>query len=113
MWTVQEYHRMVEVGILQPDEPVELVAGQILQKMSPQGKPHATAITRAERILRLGLGGIVEVADTTLKRDCQLKANDYASSGIQDYWVLDLNNRCLHLFREPTEEGYINERRVL
>lgn len=35
LWTVGDYHPIVEVGILQPDEPVELIAGQIIEKMSP------------------------------------------------------------------------------
>jgi Uma2 family endonuclease len=49
---------------------------------------------------------VIEIADSTLKRDCEVKALDYASSGIRDYWVLDVNNRKLHVFREGTSEGY-------
>ncbi len=33
--TVDEYHRMAEVGILHPDEKIELITGQIIRKMSP------------------------------------------------------------------------------
>lgn len=33
---VNEYHRMAEVGILSTDERVELIAGQVIQKM-PKG----------------------------------------------------------------------------
>lgn len=49
---------------------------------------------------------IVEVADTTLKKDCGLKAIAYAQAGIADYWVLNINARQLHVFRDPTQEGY-------
>ncbi len=49
---------------------------------------------------------LIEVADTTLKKDCELKAIAYAQSGITDYWVLDINARQLHVFREPKQEGY-------
>jgi hypothetical protein len=28
-WTVQEYHRMAETNVLDPDEATELIAGQI------------------------------------------------------------------------------------
>ncbi|MCC3407795.1 MAG: Uma2 family endonuclease [Microcoleus sp. PH2017_10_PVI_O_A] len=49
---------------------------------------------------------IVEVADTTLRTDCGIKAKIYAESGIADYWVLDVNNRQLHVFREPSQDGY-------
>ena len=52
---------------------------------------------------------IVEIADTTLRRDSDLKAREYANSGIEDYWVLDVVNRQLHLFREPTSAGYARE----
>ena len=33
-FTVEEYHRMAEVGIFQPDERVELIEGEIVQ-MAP------------------------------------------------------------------------------
>lgn len=151
--TVQEYHRMAEVGILQPDEKVELIAGQIIRKMSPQGSPHAAAITRANRLFGKCLGDkvlvrlqlpvvlndfsepepdlavvkaepfdyddhhptakdvylIVEIADTTLKGDREVKGKVYARSGLEDYWILDVNNRQLYVYREPTDEGYQRE----
>src|SRR5262245_45365661 len=44
-FTVDEYHRMIEAGILGEDEHVELLEGEILQ-MSPQGRAHARAITK-------------------------------------------------------------------
>lgn len=49
-WTIQDYEQMIKTGILPADEPVELIAGQILRKMSPQGSPHAAAITRTNRL---------------------------------------------------------------
>ncbi len=49
---------------------------------------------------------IVEVADSTLKQDCQIKDKLYAQAGIADYWVLDLKERQIHLFRHPTPTGY-------
>lgn len=48
-------------------------------------------------------------SDTTLKRDRELKAPVYAQSGIQDYWILDVNQRQLYVFRSPTPTGYANE----
>ncbi|WP_353814930.1 MULTISPECIES: Uma2 family endonuclease [unclassified Moorena] len=41
----------------------------------------------------------MEVADTNLRRDCELKANHYAEAEIADYWVIYLTNRQLHVFR--------------
>ena len=44
---------------------------------------------------------VVEVADTTLQSDLTDKAERYATGGIADYWVLDLNGGVLHVFRDP------------
>jgi Uma2 family endonuclease len=44
---------------------------------------------------------IVEVADTTLFDDTTERAELYATAGIADYWVLDVVNRQLHVFRDP------------
>lgn len=52
---------------------------------------------------------IIEVADSSLKLDCETKAKAYSQAGIKDYWVLDVVKRELHIFREPTEEGYQSE----
>ncbi|HEY9611374.1 Uma2 family endonuclease [Allocoleopsis sp.] len=52
---------------------------------------------------------IIEVADSSLKYDRETKAKAYAKSGIADYWVLDLIDRKLHVFRESTQEGYQSE----
>ncbi|HIK12823.1 MAG TPA: Uma2 family endonuclease [Oscillatoriaceae cyanobacterium M33_DOE_052] len=153
LWTVAEYHRMAELGIFPPDERLELINGQIIKKMSPQGTPHATGIRLLQIVLSNCLGEqalvqtqlpiklhnysepepdiavvkndvllylqhhpqpdeiylLVEVADTTLKTDCTLKANEYAQAAIADYWVVDLNNRKLHVFRQPTATGYQNQ----
>jgi Uma2 family endonuclease len=49
---------------------------------------------------------LVEVADLMLKYNSEVKEQLYARSGIPDYWVLDLNNRQLHVFRNPTPTGY-------
>jgi Uma2 family endonuclease len=44
---------------------------------------------------------VVEVSDTTLTIDTTKKAELYATAGVPDYWVLDLSNRQLHVFRDP------------
>ena len=49
---------------------------------------------------------VVEVADTSLPTDLVAKARLYARAGIVEYWVLDLNDRQLHIHREPKDGFY-------
>ena len=49
---------------------------------------------------------VVEIADSTLKKDCEVKDKLYARSNIADYWVIDVKNRQVHIFRTPTSTGY-------
>ena len=44
---------------------------------------------------------VVEVADSSLSLDTTTKAEVYATAGIEDYWVIDLENRKLLVFRDP------------
>jgi Uma2 family endonuclease len=49
---------------------------------------------------------IVEVAaDTSLAYDVGPKSNLYAAAGILDYWVIDVNGRQLHVFRNPVADA--------
>jgi Uma2 family endonuclease len=55
---------------------------------------------------------LVEVADTTLRTDLGRKARIYASGGVSEYWVVDLNNRVLYVHRSPSGATY-TDRQVL
>jgi len=48
---------------------------------------------------------IVEIADSSLAIDTGRKAELYATAGVPDYWVLDVDNRQLHVFRDPQPGG--------
>jgi Uma2 family endonuclease len=48
---------------------------------------------------------LVEISDTTLKRDTGVKARLYAAAGVADYWVLDVVRRRLMVFRQPKEDA--------
>ncbi len=48
--SVDEYYKMAEVGILKPDERVELIAGEIVQ-MSPIGIRHMNCVNRFNKRL--------------------------------------------------------------
>lgn len=60
---------------------------------------------------------LIEVADTTIYKDRNLKAKLYAKNGINDYWILNLKSRCLEVYRQPKKDkilGYIyTESRIL
>ncbi len=44
---------------------------------------------------------VIEISDTTLSYDRNRKASLYAKFGIRDYWVLNLRNRTLEVYRQP------------
>ncbi|MBD2099302.1 Uma2 family endonuclease [Leptolyngbya sp. FACHB-261] len=44
-FTVEQYHRIAEAGVLTEDERVELIRGEILE-MSPIGRRHAACVNR-------------------------------------------------------------------
>src|SRR5213080_5011592 len=61
-FTVDEYHRMGEAGILAEHEPVELIAGEIVVR-EPIGSRHAGTVNRLTRLWtsRLGDRAIVQI----------------------------------------------------
>jgi Uma2 family endonuclease len=147
--TVEEYHRMAEVGLLAPDARVELIEGVIID-MPPIGNRHSAAVDRLNRLLGHAVGEraiircqgpiqlddvsepqpdfallvpredfyeyraptaadtllAIEVSDTTLRYDLQTKKSLYAQHGIQELWVIDVERKKLHAFRNPTSETY-------
>lgn len=54
---------------------------------------------RAEAVL------VVEVSDTTLAYDRGRKAWRYARAGIADYWIVNLPDRRLEIYRVPARQG--------
>jgi Uma2 family endonuclease len=49
---------------------------------------------------------IVEVADSSLRDDRGIKAKLYGSAGIPEYWIVNLVDRQIEVYREPCEAGY-------
>lgn len=49
---------------------------------------------------------VVEVADTTRAFDIGTKVPLYARSGIAEAWVVDIQERVLHVYRDPAPDGY-------
>ncbi len=70
-FTVEDYHRMVEAGILHEKDRVELIEGEIVE-MSPIGWRHARCVAKLTSLLsrRLGEGVLVVVQNPVRMGDC-------------------------------------------
>src|SRR5437773_2164991 len=140
-----EYDRLIELGVFQPGEDIELIGGELMVA-EPQGAPHYTAIRKTAKALEAAFGpgwevrtegpiGLdddsepepdiavvpgnpddyarahpshpaltVEVAESSLAIDRQHKGSLYARAGLADYWVLNLVDRVLEVYREPAPD---------
>jgi Uma2 family endonuclease len=49
---------------------------------------------------------VVEVADTTLAFDTRTKVPIYARQGVPEVWVIDLRDRAVRVYRDPSASGY-------
>jgi Uma2 family endonuclease len=47
---------------------------------------------------------VVEVSETTLWYDRNRKANLYAAAGISDYWIINLVDRQVEVYRDPVPD---------
>jgi Uma2 family endonuclease len=148
-FTVSEYHRLADTGILSENDRVELIAGEIL-RMTPVGSRHAAAVARATRALVLAAGTqaivrvqspirsddftepepdlvlvrprddfysaehpraadvllVIEIADSSLSYDREMKARLYARAGIAEYWLSDLSGRTVTAYSAPQDGAY-------
>ncbi len=149
-FTVEEFHRMGEVGIFREDDRLELIEGELV-RMSPVGSRHAACVKRlvdlflplqAGRRVLLGVQDpvllddrtevypdvvllrwradyyasghpgpeavllVVEVSETSLAYDREVKVPLYARPGVPEVWVVDVEGRALWVHRMPEREGY-------
>ncbi len=152
-FSVQEYHRLGEVGFFDEDDRIELLNGDLII-MAPLGKRHAHAVRRLIRKLTRLFGDVaeidcqnpvildnfsepqpdillldpridqtgelprpedvflvLEVADSTVRYDTQTKLAAYARAGLREYWVVNLADNAIDVYRQPRGETYGEKRR--
>jgi Uma2 family endonuclease len=144
-WSRAEYEKLVDLGIFQPGEAIELIGGELMVA-EPQGAAHYTAIRKTAKTLEAAFGpgwevrtegpiGLdddsepepdvavvpgspddyrsahpsrpvltVEVAESSLSGDRERKGSLYARAGLADYWIVNLMDSVLEVYREPTAD---------
>lgn len=55
---------------------------------------------------------VIEVPDTTLRYDRNVKLPLYARAGIAESWIVDLPNEAIERHNDPSENGYRRMERV-
>ncbi|AUT04084.1 hypothetical protein CLI64_28945 [Nostoc sp. CENA543] len=148
-FTVDQYHKMIESGILTADDRVQLIRGEIIE-MSPIGTRHAACVNRLNNLLIQLLGKsvivavqnpvelddssepqpdvallkprddfyenahpqpqdiylLIEVADSTIQFDREVKIPLYAIANIIVVWLIDINEQTIEVYQQPTATGY-------
>lgn len=52
---------------------------------------------------------VVEVSDTTLRFDRSQKLRLYATHNIPEYWIVNLIDNCLEVYRQPQDGDYLQK----
>ena len=50
----------------------------------------------------------IEVSDSSLQFDLEVKSVSYARANVPELWVADIPNRLVHRFSQPTPDGYLS-----
>jgi Uma2 family endonuclease len=48
---------------------------------------------------------LIEVADSSLVYDRDVKGPIYAEAGVREYWIVNLNNATIEIYRDPQPDG--------
>ena len=141
--TVQQYHRMIEAGVLTENDQVELIEGLLVSKMPHSSSHDGTVsillrelgkrlpgkwIVRVQSAITLDesepepdlavvlgpeekylpghptpadVGMVVEVSDTSLAHDQNIKARLYAHARIPIYWIVNLVQHQVEIRTDP------------
>jgi Uma2 family endonuclease len=56
---------------------------------------------------------LIEVSDTSLEFDRMVKGPLYAEAGIREYWIVNLEEECVEIRRDPQPDGSYRDVRAL
>lgn len=87
----------VQLGDLSEPEPDFVL-------LKPEASFYTTRHPTAADVLLL-----VEVSDTTLRFDRIQKLRLYASHNITEYWIVNLIDDCLEVYRQPQDGDYLEK----
>ncbi len=148
-FTVTEYQRMADTGILHEDDRVELIDGEIFE-MSPLGSRHVACVNRLVANVSSQVGQtvivsvqnpiqltdysqpqpdlallrrqpdfyaealptaldvflLIEVADTSLAYDRDVKVPRYAETNIPEVWLVNVEDETVLVYTQPNATGY-------
>jgi Uma2 family endonuclease len=81
-FTVSEYHRLIQTGVLSEDDPVELLEGWIVPKM-PRNPPHDGTIGLVQEVLRAQLpaGWCIRIQSAITLSDSEPEPDFVIASG--------------------------------
>jgi Uma2 family endonuclease len=55
---------------------------------------------------------IIEVADTSLDYDRDTKLKLYANAGIPEFWIVNLEDEQIEVYKTPTRDAYLSEEKI-
>jgi hypothetical protein len=91
-------------------EPLELIGGELVVA-EPQYPYHSSAVSAAGYVLRAVLpqGWMVRLRapvslDDESEPEPDRKGSLYARAGIEDYWIVNLVDRVLEVYRDPAPD---------
>jgi Uma2 family endonuclease len=71
--------------------------------------PRSSLVKSEAGFMHVAQGGVllaIEIAAASMRYDKVLKAGLYARFGVQEYWVIDANERVTWVHKGPTEKGW-------
>jgi Uma2 family endonuclease len=100
LWAVVRGRACVRVqGALRLSNRTELMPDLSLLKL-PSAQYREKQASASDALL------VIEVSDTTLRKDLYVKLPLYARYGVSEVWIIDLEKNCVRFFRSPVDGQY-------